>query len=152
LQLVELPFEGIAGTADGMLALRALKAQAVGELLGDPVWEPSLLRVVSAEVLDYLIRYVWDQDVDKDEFWSRLKALPRTDLNPETMTLAQKIREEGREEGMRRAIWSLLQIRFGMVPEGLREELDHITDMERLESLHRNAACCTNVEAFAAGL
>ena len=167
LQLVELPFEGIAGTADGKLALRALKAQAVGELLGDFVWEPSLLRVVSAEVLDYLIRYVWDQDVDKDEFWLRLEELPRTDLNPETMTLAQKIREEGREEGlekglrkgreegmrqMRRAIWSLLQIRFETVPEGLREELDHVTDMERLESLHRNAACCTNVEAFAAGL
>jgi hypothetical protein len=31
LQLVELPFEGIAGTADGRLALRALKAQALGD-------------------------------------------------------------------------------------------------------------------------
>ena len=103
LQLVELPFEEIAGTADGRLALRALKAQAVGELLGDPVWEPSLLRVVSAGVLDYLIRYVWNQDVDKNGFLLILRGLPITNLRPETMTLAQRIREEGREEGMQQA-------------------------------------------------
>ena len=89
LQLVELPFGEIAGTADGRLALRALKAQSVGELLGDPVWEPSLLRVVSAGVLDYLIRYVWNQDVDKEAFSLRLRELSRTDLCQETMTLAQ---------------------------------------------------------------
>jgi predicted transposase YdaD len=176
LQLVELPFESIAGTADGKLALRALKAQAVGELLGDPVWDHSLLRTVSAEVLDYLIRYVWNQDVDKERFWLKLKELPRTDLNPETMTLAQKIREEGRvegrvegreegrvegleegreegrEEGMRHAIWGLLKIRFETVHEGLREELDHISNMERLEALHRQAVCCASLEEFAAAL
>jgi len=156
LQLVELPFEGIAGTADGKLALRALKAQAVGELLGDPVWEPSLLRVVSAEVLDYLIRYVWNQDIDKEGFWLRLKELPRTDLNPETMTLAQKIREEGREEGMRHAalrmLYSLLEGRFQALPEGLREELMRISDLERLESLHRHAIGCANLDEFAAAL
>jgi hypothetical protein len=152
LQLVELPFEEIAGTADGRLALRALKAQAVGELLGDPVWEPSLLRVVSAGVLDYLIRYVWNQDVDKEGFSLRLKELPRTDLNPETMTLAQKIREEGREEGMRRAIQSLLEVRFQVVPAGLLEELGLVREMERLEALHRHAIRCATLEEFAAGL
>ena len=124
----------------------------MGELLGDPVWEPSLLRVVSTEVLDYLIRYVWNQDVDKEGFCLRLKELPRTDLNPETMTLAQKIREEGREEGMRQAVWSLLEVRFETVPEGLREELLHISDMERLEALHRHAIRCASLDEFAAAL
>ena len=167
LQLVELPFESIEGTPDGKLALRALKAQAVGELLGDPVWEPSLLRVVSCEVLDYLIRYVWNQDVDKEGFWLRLKELPRTDLNPETMTLAQKIREEGRQEGREkgreegreegshaalRMLCSLLEGRFQVLPEGLREELMHISDMERLEALHRHAIRCVSLDEFAAAL
>jgi len=156
LQLVELPFESIEGTPDGKLALRALKAQAVGELLGDAVWEASLLRMVSCEVLDYLIRYVWNQDVDKDGFCLRLRELPRTDINPETMTLAQKIREEGREEGreqgMRQAVWSLLEVRFETVPEGLREELAHINDMERLEALHRHAIRCVSLDEFAAAL
>ncbi len=164
LQLVELPFDMIAGTPDGRLALRALKAQAVGKLLEDPVWEPALLRVVSAEVLDYLIRYVWNQDVDKEGFGLSLKELPRSDLNPETMTLAQRIREEGREEGreqgiergreegMRRAIWVLLEVRFGAVPEGLREELGRVREMERLESLHRHAIRSASLEEFASGL
>ena len=164
LQLVELPFESIEGTPDGKLALRALKAQAVGELLGDAVWEASLLRMVSCEVLDYLIRYVWNQDVDKDGFCLRLRELPRTDINPETMTLAQKIREEGREEGrekgreegreqgMRQAVWSLLEVRFETVPEGLREELTHISNMERLEALHRHAIRCVSLDEFAAAL
>jgi len=164
LQLVELSFEDIAGTADGKLALRALKAQAVGELLGDSVWEPSLLRVVSAEVLDYLIRYVWNQDVDKEGFWLRLNALPRKDLNPETMTLAQKIREEGRvkgreegrEEGMRdatlRLICRLLEGRFESLPEGLREALYQVRDTERLDALHLHAVRCGSLDEFAAAL
>jgi predicted transposase YdaD len=164
LQLVELPFEKIEGTPDGRLALRALKAQSVGKLLEDPVWEPELLRVVSAEVLDYLIRYVWNQDVDKEMFGLRLRELPRTDLTPETMTLAQRIREEGREEGseegreegreegMRRAIGVLLEVRFQSCPEGLLEELGQVKDLERLEALHRHAIRCASLDEFAAGL
>ena len=71
----KLSGEFFGRTADGTLVLRALKAQAVGELLGDPVWEASLLRVVSAEVLDYLIRYTWNQDVDKEGFRLRFEVL-----------------------------------------------------------------------------
>ncbi len=131
---------------------RCFKAQAVGELLGAPVWKPSLLQVVSAGALDYLIRYVWNQDVDKEAFSLRLMELPRADLNPETMTLAQKIREEGREEGMRQAIRSLLEVRFQVVPAGLLEEVGLVREMERLEALHRHAIRCASLDEFAAGL
>jgi hypothetical protein len=82
----------------------------------------------------------------------RLRELPRTDLNPETMTLAQKIREEGREEGMRRAIQSLLEVRFQVVPAGLLEELGLVREMERLEALFQHAIRCATLEEFAAGL
>ncbi len=154
------------------MVLRALKAQAVGDLLGDPVWEASLLRVVSAEVLDYLIRYTWNQDVDKEGFRLRLEALPRTDLNRETMTLAQKIREEGREEGrergredgrqegreegreegMRQATCNLLEVRFQFVPERLLEELGRVREMGRLEALRWQAIRCSSLDELAAGL
>ncbi len=168
LQLVEQSFESIQGTPDGMLALRALKAQAVGRLLDDPVWETSLIRTVSSEVLDYLIRYVWNEDVDIERFSLRLSELPRTDLNPQTMTLAQRIREEGREEGleqgreqgrdqgigqgMRRAICNLLEVRFQTVPGGLLEELDRIEDLSHLDALLKNAARCASLDDFAAAL
>jgi hypothetical protein len=110
------------------------------------------LQVVSAVVLDYLIRYVWNQDVDKEAFSLRLRALPRTDLSPETMTLAQRIREEGREEGMRQAIRSLLEVRFQVVPAGLIEELGLVREMERLEALHRHAIRCASLEEFTTAL
>jgi hypothetical protein len=110
------------------------------------------MRAVSAEVLDYLIRYVWNQDVDKTAFGLRLKELPRTDLNPETMTLAQKIREEGREEGMRQAIGVLLEVRFHVLPLGLREGLEQVREMERLEALHRRAIRCNSLDEFSAAV
>jgi hypothetical protein len=68
------------------------------------------------------------------------------------MTLAQSIREEGREEGMRQAIRSLLEVRFQVVPAGLIEEVGLVREMERLEALHRHAIRCASLEEFAVGL
>lgn len=56
---MEFPFVAIAGTTDGRLALRALKAQAIGKLLEDTVWDPELFRLVSAKVLDHLSPCSW---------------------------------------------------------------------------------------------
>jgi predicted transposase YdaD len=158
LQLVEHPFESLAGTADGKLALRVLKAQPVGELLGDPVWEATLLKEVSRELLETLIRYTHNEDVDKEQFWLRLRTLPRGDLHPDTMTLADKFREEGREEGLEqgrlegafRMLCDLLEVRFGGVPEGLREALLQIRSLSSMEQLFRHAIRCASLEEFAA--
>jgi hypothetical protein len=68
------------------------------------------------------------------------------------MTLAQKIREEGREEGMRQAICNLLEVRFQVVPEGLREELGNVKEMKRLEALLQQSIRCVSLEEFAAFL
>ena len=160
LQLVELPFEGIEGTPDGKLVLRALKAQPMGQLLGDPVWEPSLLKQVSRELLEYLIRYAWNEDVDKQQFGERLKELPRTDLDPETMTLAQRIRQEGREEGIEKGsldtalgfVCAVLEERFGRVPEGLREAVLRLREPGRAKALLPHAVRCASLEEFAAQL
>ena len=161
LQLVEQPFESIGGTPDGKLALRVLKAQPIGELLGEAVWEACLLKQVSKELLESLIRYTHNEDVDKEQFWSRLKELPRADLNPETMTLADKFREEGRQEGRQEGrelgrldgafqmVCDVLEVRFGVVPAGLREVLGHIQEVSRLRELHGHAIRCSGLEEFA---
>ena len=164
LQLVEQPFESIQGTPDGKLTLRALKAQAVGQLLGDAVWEASLLREVSASALRWFVLYTLNEDVDKERFWSRVEKLPRTDLPQEIMTLAERVRNEGWEKGLETgreegrldalhgAVCSLLEVRFGLVPEGLREELAFIREVERLDALLRQAIRCVSLEEFAANL
>jgi hypothetical protein len=160
LQLVEHPFESLEGTPDGKLALRVLKAQPVGELLGDSVWEASLLKKVSRELLETLIRYTHNEDVDKEQFWLRLRTLLRADLHPDTMTLADKIRAEGREEGREegleqgrlegafRMLCDLLEERFGGVPGGLCELLGGIRSLSRLEQLLRQAMRCSTLEEF----
>jgi len=45
-----------------------------------------------------------------------------------------------------------LEIRFGPVPEGLRESIAEIDDPERLRVLHRKAIVSASVEVFAAAL
>ncbi|MDR1282076.1 MAG: hypothetical protein LBK99_14840 [Opitutaceae bacterium] len=64
--------------------------------------------------------------------------------------------QEGRQEGelhaRRRDIIKALEIRFGRVPEGLREEVGRIGDIERLRTLHRTAILCSGIEEFATNL
>lgn len=55
-----------------------------------------------------------------------------------------KGREEGLQEGRRRSILSVVEARFGEVPEGLVESLGKVTDPEVLERLTRLAATVVN--------
>jgi predicted transposase YdaD len=69
-------------------------------------------------------------------------------------------RQEGRQEGERegavatgrQAVLEALEIRFGPVPEGLRESIAEIDDPERLRVLHRKAIVSASMEVFAAAL
>ena len=133
--------------------------------MGEAVWEASLLKLVSRELLETLIRYTHNEDVDKEQFWSRLRSLPRADLDPETMTLADKFREEGREEGREQGLEQGLErgrdvalqmlvdflgVRFGEVPAGLVDVLAGIRDVARFKELHRHAIRSGSLEEFAA--
>ena len=88
------------------------------------------------------------------------------------MTLAQQLRNEGRQEGRnegrqegrqegerkgsvatgRQAVLEALEIRFGPVPEGLRESIAAIGDPERLRVMLRTAMVSASMETFAAAL
>jgi predicted transposase YdaD len=88
------------------------------------------------------------------------------------MSLAEQFRQEGRQEGHREGvlkgrqeghqeglifskqqdILEALEIRFERVPEGLREEIESISDSKKLTHLHRTAITSADLESFAAEL
>jgi len=72
------------------------------------------------------------------------------------MTYAQKLHQEGRQEGRLQAlsdsVIEALEIRFGGLPQGLREEIKAIDDEAKLHQLHRSAIQSPGIEAFAENL
>jgi hypothetical protein len=84
------------------------------------------------------------------------------------MTLAQHLRQEGIQEGFktgelkgrmeerthsrRQSVLEALDLRFGPIPDGLRDSLNAIADPERLRALHRAAIISDSLESFAASL
>jgi predicted transposase/invertase (TIGR01784 family) len=158
-QLVELyrmPFDKILGTPMGILTLRALKAEKLQALLDDPVWDETLLIQLPSASFEMLMRYILDRDLDKPAFRRKLKTLRNPKLSKNAMSLAEQFRQEGRQEGLifskQQAILEALEIRFQRVPEGLREEIEAITDSKKLTHLHRAAITSTDLESFAAEL
>jgi predicted transposase/invertase (TIGR01784 family) len=173
-QLVELfrmPFKKILGTPMGILTLRALKAEKLQALLDDLVWDESLLIQLPSASFEMLMRYILDRDLDKPAFRRRLKTLHSPKLSKNAMSLAEQFRQEGREEtrslaeqfrqegrqeglifSQQQAILEALEIRFQRVPEGLREEIESITDSKKLTRLHRAAITSVDLESFAAEL
>jgi predicted transposase YdaD len=92
------------------------------------------------------------------------------------MTLAQQLRQEGRIEGRqdgiqegfksgelkgrhegtlaasRQSILEAFDLRFGPIPDGLRDSIEAIVDPEKLRALHRAAIVSDSLESFAASL
>jgi hypothetical protein len=80
------------------------------------------------------------------------------------MSLAEQFRQEGirkgrkqgRQEGLifskQQDILEALESRFDRVLDGLREEIEAITDSKKLTHLHRAAITSTTLNEFAEGL
>jgi predicted transposase/invertase (TIGR01784 family) len=156
LQLVDMPYEKIAGTPEGILTLRALKAEAVGELLHEVVWEPRLLRAVSLETAERFFRYMLNAGIDKQTFERRVQDINSVEILQRAMTLADQYRQEGLEQGetraQRRMLLEVLTTRFDVVPQGLRENLEELTDREKLTALLKTALRCASLEDFVRSL
>ena len=161
LELVRIPYEAIAGTPEGILTLRALKAEPMEELLGDAVWDEALLFSISESALERILRYIINVDVSIPQFRERLGNIQTKPLQSKTMTLADRLREEGKLEGkvegklegqlraFRTSVLRALEIRHGAYPEGIREAIEAIEDSQRLEALHESAIRSESLEAFA---
>ena len=72
------------------------------------------------------------------------------------MTLAQQFRQEGRQQGrpvaLQEDVVEVLSVRFGHVPEGLKEVIGEIAEEPRLRALHKAALRAAALEAFTESL
>jgi predicted transposase/invertase (TIGR01784 family) len=98
-QLAEHSFESMPGTPAGILILRVMKAERLDQLLDDSVWDETLIKQISLELFQILLRYILAADIDKDAFKSRLQLIKDPQTKSSAMTLAYQLRQEGRQEG-----------------------------------------------------
>jgi predicted transposase YdaD len=114
-----------------------------------------LIQLPSAS-FEMLMRYILDRDLDKPAFRRRIRTLHNPKLSKNAMSLAEQFRQEGRQEGLilskQQDILEALEIRFQRIPEGLREEIDLITDTAKLQSMLRAAIRSATLEEFAEAL
>jgi hypothetical protein len=100
-----------------------------------------------------MLRYVLNAEQNVSLLKERIKTIRSKPLQTKTMTLADQLRLEGKEEGQllafRTAVQRALEIRHGSCPAGIREALDAIDDPRRLEQLHETAIRSESLEAFA---
>jgi len=165
IELLRIPYESIEGTPEGILTLRALKAEPVNELLADPLWDESLLFSISEDALERLVRYILNAELSVPALNERIAKIHAKPLKAKAMTLADRLREEGKLEGkqegkqegllegrlraLRESVLRALEIRHGGYPEGIREVLEGVNDPAVLDSLHENAFRSNSIEEFA---
>jgi predicted transposase YdaD len=164
LQLVDLPYEDIHGTQEGILTLRSLKAEPLGELLHNLVWDRAVIAGVSREAVERFFYYVLNANVDREVFRAKVLEQESKNLTELAMTLAERFRQEGHQEGRqagrqegeihsrRQALLDVLEVRFAPIPEGLREALSGVSELDRLEKLLKVAVICPDLESFTSGL
>ena len=160
IQLSEIPFEAIAGTPAGIMILRTMKAERIGSLLADPVWDEELLSRLPRSIFELLLRYMLNAEIDPTGFQDKVKSIARTELQTTAMTLAQHYRQEGRQEGLQEghqegrqegrqeAILQVLELRFGPLPIGLTAAVREIHADSRLHALQRASIEASSLEEF----
>ena len=160
LELVDLPYEDICGTPEGILTLRSLKAEPLGELLHSLVWDRELITGVSREAVERFFRYVLNADVDREAFKAKVFAQGSTTLTSAAMTLAEQFRQEGLQTGLekgrqegeihsrRQALQDVLEVRFSPLPVGLTDALSGVSELGKLEQLLKVAVVCPDLESF----
>jgi len=146
---VRIPYDAFAGTPEGILTLRALKAEPMNELLEDVIWDESLLFLISEGALERILRYILNTEVSIPKLRDRLGKIQAKPLQSKTMTIADQLREEGQLRAFRTAVLRALEIRHGSYPEGIREAIEAVEDPQRLETLHESAFRSDSIEAFA---
>jgi hypothetical protein len=162
IQLAAIPFDAIRGTPDGIFVLRVLKAEPIGRLLGNAVWDNNLLSHVSRRLFDRFIPYVFDRTdpIDRPRVFRRIYGVRNQAHRTSAMTLAQHLRQEGFKTGelkgtlaaSRQSVLEALDLRFSPIPDGIRDSIEAIADPEKLRALLRAAIVSDSLEAFASSL
>ena len=121
LELVRTPYEDLSGTPEGVLTLRALKAEPVGELFTDVLWDESLLFTISDDAFERLMRYILNADSDIPQFQKRIQRLQVNSIQSKAMTIAEQLHQRGREEGLKEGRTIAEQLHQRGREEGLKE-------------------------------
>lgn len=91
-------------------------------------------------------------DVDKTLFEAQIVQLDDNRLKEETMSIAELLKQEGRQEGIVQRsqddVIEVLELRFKAVPSGLIEAVRAVSDEAHLRKLHRAAIQATDLESF----
>jgi hypothetical protein len=126
----------------------ALRRLEVIQERDDPRWE-ELLRIILA----------WGQHRRPEEEWADLSAQAETSqTNPQRRervramgrTIADALREEGMEQGqllaVRDVLRTLLEDRFGSIPEPIAQRINGTTDLQRLRDATRQVIRLEKIE------
>jgi hypothetical protein len=156
-QLAALSYDRLLGTPAGIMTLRVLKAERVGDTLGDVVWEEEVWRQLDSTFVAALCRYLLSTGtVDPASFRSKVLQLSDVRIRDQAMTTAEQLRLEGRREGRLEAlhdyVLEALEVRFGDVPASVRVAVSEITDEARLRELLRAGIRTPTLAAFLDGL
>ncbi len=117
---------------------RGYSKKQTGQLLRVVDWmmilpedlERELRRELAAEEQQYMKQYVTS--------WERMAK--------EEGILEGQVK--GKLEALRGALQETLQLRFQRIPDDVVETINHITELERLQALHREAVLCPKLEDF----
>jgi hypothetical protein len=117
-----------------------MKAERLAQLLHEAVWDESLLTAVPREILEMVLRYILDTDIDKTAFEDRVQEIHNPQARTNAMSLAQQYRQEGRQEGCQEGIWiGKIQVLQELMGERVSEkaELSAFTEAELSEQFRR---------------
>lgn len=80
----------------------------------------------------------------------------RTNIMTAAAMLIEEGRQEGRQEGQilmqQQDVLEVLEIRYGTIPELIRNSIQKLADKVRLQELHRLAVQCKTMEEFSEDL
>jgi hypothetical protein len=147
------------------MVLTHAQSPAEPATLAKEVWDEALLSRLPQPILRMIFYDILDsEDIDKETFRNKVISLETSKLKKSAMTLAEQLHEEGLQQGMQqgmqrgqilsnqKAILEALKLRFKRVPVGLREEIQKISDLAKLQSLLRAAITSPTLDAFAEAL
>lgn len=130
MQLVNIPYPKLKGTPNGILVLTALKAQPLKELMSDWLWEQGFQNI-SPHIFTMVLHYIIDQgDIDINTFFDKIEAIHQPPAKEHAMTIAEQLRQQGRQEG-----YELAQREHLTIAEQLRQQ-----GYERAQREHRAIA------------
>lgn len=127
-----------------------LRARVILKPLGG-IGDAGLRIDVTRACLNYIMNARDDLTTDDLEEIAR-DVLPGDEGERIMPTLADRLREEGRQQGaagaVRDAVVEVLETRFGTLTDPLRERIHRVEDLAALRRLHRAALTTESLEAF----